>query len=261
MIPNTNFYNNISEFRRDKSTILFTLAESDYLGFRHLCLLEQPAIGLILFAGQQAIEKYLKAIILLNDRPVNNLGHNLSDILTEALNSSQSLTSKNNRAFCETIITHFNNAENSRYASAHIIVDDMLHHKLDALVVETLRKSYIEDYMLIFGKDIDYKYLDLILENKEALPNSHNSLTYDNNSFGFKLNGTISVIRPIYYKLKTTVILNNLNFDTKTSLENNIGIKLSRDEFQKTLTLTPTELANEPEVLSDLDSFLSKRRA
>ena len=162
MIPNTNFYNNISEFRRDKSTILFTLAESDYLGFRHLCLLEQPAIGLILFAGQQAIEKYLKAIILLNDRPVNNLGHNLSDILTEALNSSQSLTSKNNRAFCETIITHFNNAENSRYASAHIIVDDMLHHKLDALVVETLRKSYIEDYMLIFGKDIDYKYLDLI---------------------------------------------------------------------------------------------------
>lgn len=136
----------------------------------------------------------------------------------------------------------------------------MLHHKLDLLVVETLRKSYIEDYNLIFGKDLDHKHLDFIIKNKEAFPNSHNSLTYDNHSFGFKLDDTISAITPMHFRLKTTVILNNENFDTKTSLENKIGIKLSRDEFQKTLTLTLTELANASEVKTDIESFISKRR-
>ncbi len=259
MIQNTNFYNSVSEFRRDKSKILFTLAESDYLGFRHLCLLEQPAIGLLLFSGQQAIEKYLKAIIFLNDIPINKLGHSLSDIFIEALKASKNLSAKN-KAYSELIISYFDNAEHTRYASTHIVVDDLLHHKLDVFVIETLRKSYLEDYNQIFGVDLDYKYLDLILENKEAFPNCHNSLTYDNHSLGFKLEGTISVIRSIKYKLKTTVIVNSQNFDTQKSLENEIGIKLSKDDFQKTFTITPNEMTTEPEAITDTESYLSKRR-
>lgn len=263
MFRNINFYPDIAGYRRYKSTILFNLAESDYLGFRHLCLLEQPAIGLILFSGQQSIEKYLKAIILLNGEPINKLGgngHNLSNIYYEAVKISKNLNSKKNSDYCTAIISLFNNAEHARYASTHIIVDDMLHHKLDSLVIETLRKSYLEDYNEIFNQDIDYKYLELILESKDAFPNSHNSLTYDNNCLGFELEGVISTIRQVNYKLKTTAIVNNQNLDDAKSLQNEIGIKLSKDEFDKTFTITGEELMKEPEVKKDIESYLLNRR-
>ncbi len=237
----------------DKSCLFQLLAETDYLAFRNMCLLEQPAISLILFAGQQTIEKSLKAIILLHGGKTNNFGHDLLNLYNEAKKLEPKLQRQNTAMF-DKLITEFNGAEFSRYASSDIRVEELLHKRLDTFFITHLRKAFYDAYYSVNGSiRIPDKFTE-ILTYAKWFPNSHHALTFDNQSLGFTNPGQISTIRPISYKIKPVIILGEQECKNQKELEKRLGIRISNTEFQQTFLLEDEEqeVLESPDLMNEL---------
>lgn len=99
-------------YTRDNAPALLLqqVATDDYSGAR-CCLLNGPLVGLILAA--QAVEKYLKAIILLRDPAYNlrSLNHILSNAVSEATRLETSLDLSRHSSTISSLEQHYN----SRY--------------------------------------------------------------------------------------------------------------------------------------------------
>lgn len=251
-IDDFNIFNSLYFYKVSKSEVLHYIADTDYLAFRNLCLLEQPAFSLILFAGQQAIEKSLKSIILLHGGKTNRLNHDLLKLYSEAKKLASSLETESTKLYDELIKT-FNDAEHGRYASTNINVDKKLHHKLDVFYLNHLRKIYYKDYSHL-RQFINPDNFQEILNHKHLFPNSFHALTYDNNALGYSLQNQITTIRSINFKLKPTIILGENECKNKGKLEEKIGLKISNLEFNQTFLLNDEEksLLNSKNLFSDL---------
>lgn len=103
---------NVRNYTRDKMLALQyqQIATDDYAGAR-CCLINGPLVGLVLSA--QAIEKYLKTIILLRSPSYNpkRLCHTLVDAVSEASRLETSLDLSRHSATIASLEQHYN----SRY--------------------------------------------------------------------------------------------------------------------------------------------------
>jgi HEPN domain-containing protein len=90
--------------------LLLSTATEDYAGAR-CCLINGPLVGLVLAA--QAVEKYLKAAILVKDpsRQPRSLSHRLPDIATEVTSLTPALNFGAYEPTIATLAQHYN----SRY--------------------------------------------------------------------------------------------------------------------------------------------------
>jgi hypothetical protein len=236
----------LKAFKINKAEQFRQLAEMDYLGFRQLCRLEQPSMSLLLFSGQQSIEKYIKATLLLHGRSIDKFGHNLGKGLW--IDYLGLITDKNEKAEAEKyfdIIKDFNHSEFARYAAYDVKVDYTLHHRLDKLIYKLLRPKYNESIKSLFPDSSPATdLLQQAIDNKDGLINSYHALTEDNHALGFAGNKGLSVLRPINYRVPTTIIIMNENHESKDELEKFLGVKLSKFEYERTFTITLEELSN-----------------
>lgn len=252
----------IKAFKIIKADQFRQLAEMDYLGFRQLCRLEHPSMSLLLFSGQQSIEKYIKATLLLHSKSIDKFRHDLEEKLW--IDYLGLIADKNEKAEAEKyfdIIKEFNHSEYARYAAYDVKVDHTIHHRLDKLIIKLLRPKYNESIKSLFPNGSPATdHLQYVIDNKDVLINSYHALTEDNHALGFGGNNSLSVLRTINYEVPRTIIITNENYESRRELEKLLGVKLSQFEYERTFTITEEELLKIRRQEINPQDFVKQRR-
>ena len=136
------------------------MADRDYLAARLAC--RSDLIPQFLWSAQQAIEKYLKCILLLNRVPAKDVGHDIGKALkrTEGLPFKVELCDRS-RKFIDHVPTYGmyrSSLEVSTFAVGHVLIS------LDLAVWELRRYCQVLD---VFGKKlipVEQQMLDVALE-------------------------------------------------------------------------------------------------
>jgi HEPN domain-containing protein len=145
-------------------------ADRDYIAARLACRYE--LIPQFLWAAHQAVEKYLKGILLYNRIKATKVGHDLSQamLLTKRLPFTIGL-SRRSEAFIAHLSTYgqFRYLEIPYHVNGHVLVD------LDLTVWEIRRYCQVLD---VFGKKLPEKEELLLASAKAALARSDQEPRY-----------------------------------------------------------------------------------
>ena len=231
-------FQSLQEFRNYKSHQLLQFSYNDYIGFRQLCFLELPSVSLLLFAGQQAIEKVLKGIHLLYNESVYSTDHKLMDLWKKGIEIA---AIKKEYEKYEHIIKEFEDGPNSRYAAVNFKIEPTLIHRLDYLYLKILRQEYMRAYYSNTGINIASEpndYLFQICElgtndrKKNYIKNTYNALTHQNLVFN-KDSNSIGQTTGIKFKIEEIELKCNEKFTSSKEFSKKVGLKIYNEEFNK----------------------------
>jgi len=152
------------------------VADYDYIAAR--TLYKNQCFDQFLYFTQQCIEKYLKAILLFNDKKHISSSHNLEPIMQKVLEIKGIILDKDTKEF----INDINGLDNVRYLSCPFWADGEILLKLDKAVFDlrifcknktllpsvnnSKNKNKLGKYYQKSGKVIFSGELERILENK-----------------------------------------------------------------------------------------------
>jgi len=238
----------IIKARQFKAKSLFQMADLDYISCRHLAMLETKPVGLILFAGAQCLEKYMKACLLYAGFEVNKLSHSLPDAWHQIKqNFSEHLSNIEqwHQDICISLMERLNNSDHGRYFAADIHISGNELNQLDVAVIYVLRnlvKKITEQKNMNFPTGA----VDM-LSTPQSSPwkHSHTALNLNNLALNPKINNinSLSHIQHVHHDVPVLLITHFETVHNQNKIEKVLGYKLSRQEYERTFVITSEELA------------------
>jgi len=140
------------------------MADGDYIAARMAC--RAGLLPQFLWSAQQALEKYLKCILLLNRIPATKVGHNLD----RALELAQQVSYPPKlRAASQEFFNHISLYGERRYLDGCYFVQGYPLFKLDMTVWDLRRYCQVLD---VFGKELPDREQALLASAHEAVAHS-----------------------------------------------------------------------------------------
>ena len=212
--------------------------DRDYIAARLACRAE--LMPQFLWAAQQAVEKYLKGVLLYNRVKVPKLTHDLNVLLALTRQLPAEPFSLDLRPQSREFIEHLAEYGANRYLEKPYFVDGYVHVELDVTVWDLRRYCQV---LNVFGKALPPAEAQLILDSLEDLSKSSIRSPHE-----FRLHGGLleEILSKPNHPARAGLVWNNAMYSSR---------KRSKIRARDLMYATNTHLYNYPEMLDELLKF------